>query len=96
MTEIGVRIALGATPRSVFGLLLWQTIRLTVAGMALGVACSLYLTGAIREVLFGVRPSDPLTVGLTAVGFLAIALLAAWRPARHAMRLDPVVALRAE
>jgi putative ABC transport system permease protein len=92
LTEIGVRIALGATPWSVFGILLWQT----VAGIALGVACSLELTGAIREVLFGVRPNDPLTLGLTAMGFLAIALLAAWRPARHAMRLDPVVALRAE
>ncbi len=96
LSEIGVRMALGATPWSVFGLLLWQTIRLTVVGVALGVACSLEMTGAIREVLFGVRPNDPLTLGLAAVGFLAIALLAAWRPARHAMRLDLVMALRAE
>jgi putative ABC transport system permease protein len=96
LTEIGVRIALGATPWSVFGLLLWQTVRLTVVGVALGIACSLEMTGAIREVLFGVRPSDPLTLGLAAVGFLAIALLAAWQPARHATRVDPVTTLRAE
>ena len=96
LNEIGVRMALGAAPWSVFRLLLWQTTRLAVTGVALGVACSLAMTGTIREVLFGVRPHDPLTLGLAAVGFLAIALLAAWRPARRAMRLDPVAALRAE
>lgn len=96
LNEIGVRMALGATPWSVFRLLLRRIIRLTVVGIALGVACSLEMTGAIREVLFGVRPNDPLTLGLAALGFLAITLLAAWRPARRAMRLDPVMALRAE
>lgn len=92
--EIGVRIALGAAERSVLGMVLGQGLRLTVAGVVLGLLGAAAATRAMTGMLYQVSPLDPLTFGLVAVGLVAVALFAAWLPARRAMRVDPVVALR--
>ena len=94
--EIGIRMALGAQQREVFALLLRQSVALIVFGIALGVATSAALTRFLASMLFDVRPTDPATF-LSVVFLLAgVAALACWIPARRAMRVDPIVALRYE
>jgi putative ABC transport system permease protein len=94
--EIGIRMALGAQQREVFALLLRQSVALIVFGVALGVATSAALTRFLSSMLFDVRPTDPATF-LSVVFLLAgVAALACWIPARRAMRVDPMVALRYE
>jgi putative ABC transport system permease protein len=94
--EVGVRMALGATPRRIFGLVLGQSVRLVLAGLALGMVASLALTRVMTGFLYGVNPTDPLT--FAGVGFLliAVALLAGYVPAKRASKVDPLVALRSE
>jgi len=94
--EMGVRMALGATRANIFGLVLGQSLRLVLTGLALGVAASLALTRVMTGFLYGVTATDPLT--FLAVGMLLIAtgLLAGYFPARRAARVDPMVALRSE
>ena len=93
--ELSVRMALGATRGEVIRLVLGRSLRLLVVGTALGLAGSLALTRVLASLLFGVRPTDPLTfTGVTAVLF-AVALLASYLPARRAARADPARALRA-
>jgi len=94
--EIGVRIALGARPRSVLALVVGHSLRLSLAGIALGVIAALWLAPAIESQLFGVRPRDAATLAAAAGGLLAIALLASYIPARRATRVDPLTALRTE
>jgi putative ABC transport system permease protein len=94
--EIGVRIALGATPRNVLLLVLGKGMLLVVAGVGAGLLGALALSQLIANLLFGVSPMDPLTyVGLPLI-LAGVALLACWIPARRAMRVDPMVALRYE
>jgi len=94
--EIGVRIALGARPGSVLRLVLGPLLRLSVAGIALGVAGALWLGPYVEAQLFGIRPRDAVTLAAVAFALLAIAALASWIPARRATRVDPLTALRAE
>jgi predicted permease len=94
--EIGVRMALGATPESVFRLTVGQGLRLSALGIGFGILAAVGLTRLIRNMLVGVTPSDPVTFLVMAGLFFAIAALASWLPARRAARLDPAVALRDE
>jgi predicted permease len=94
--ELGVRMALGASPRQILALLLKQGARLVAAGLLFGLAGAWALTRAMTHMLVGVSPSDPITYISVAVLLSFITLLACWIPARRAMRVDPMVALRYE
>ena len=92
--ELGIRIALGAEPRDVFGLVLRQGAILAVSGVFIGLAACFALTRALSSQLFGVSPTDPLTFAAVAILLMLVALLACYLPARRAMRTDPLTALR--
>jgi putative ABC transport system permease protein len=94
--EIGIRMALGAERRRVLALILRQGLTLAAAGIAIGLPASLLVGRVLRSSLFGVTTADPATLVLIPLGLLAVALLAAWLPARRATRVDPMVALRNE
>src|SRR5688572_742457 len=94
--EIGVRIALGATPASVVTLILRQGFKLAAFGLALGLAASLAVTQLLKSVLFKTSPFDPISFAAVAIVLSAIGALACWLPARRATRVDPMCALRAE
>ena len=92
--EIGIRMALGAQSVDVFRLVLSNGLRLIVAGLAIGLVLSLMLTRFLRTILFGVGATDAITFIGVAILLTAVALLACYIPARRAMRVDPMVALR--
>ena len=92
--EIGVRVALGASPGSVLQLILAQGMLLALAGVAIGVIGAAILTRSMDAVLFGIEPSDPWTFAQVVVVLLGAAALASWLPARRATAIDPLVALR--
>ena len=94
--EIGIRMALGAAPRDVLTLVLGQGLRLTLAGVGVGLAGAFALTGALSALLYGVSPRDPATVGAITLLLVLVAVAATWLPARRATRVDPTVALRSE
>jgi putative ABC transport system permease protein len=94
--ELGVRMALGASPLQILALLLRQGAQLVAAGLLFGLAGAWALTRAMSHMLVGVSPSDPLTYLSVAALLSFITLLACWIPARRAMRVDPMVALRYE
>ncbi len=94
--EIGIRIAVGAQHDDVIRLVLGQGMVIAGVGLAAGLAVSLALTRLMHSVLFGVSPHDPATFAAAAVVVAAVALVATWLPARRAMRLDPMRALRTE
>jgi putative ABC transport system permease protein len=94
--EIGVRMALGATPRSVFRLVLGHALRLVGAGVVIGLAAAAALTRLLETMLFETDPVDVWTFGLTAIVLIAVAVLASYIPARRGTRIAPVEALRAE
>jgi predicted permease len=94
--ELGIRMALGASPRQVLALLLKQGAQLVAAGLLFGLAGAWALTRAMSHMLVGISPSDPLTYLSVAALLSSITLLACWIPARRAMRVDPMVALRYE
>ena len=94
--EIGVRMALGATPAAVRALVFRQAVVLASAGLMIGLTVALLSTRVLRAQLFDVSPTDPVTLVATAVGLLVIAGLAAYLPARRATRIDPISVLRAE
>ena len=94
--EIGIRIALGARPRDVRMMVVFEGMRLTLIGVALGVAGALELTPLMGSLLFGVQASDPAVLASTALVLCTTALLATYIPARRATRVDPVMALRWE
>jgi putative ABC transport system permease protein len=95
-SEIGVRMALGATSREVFRLVLGDGLRLTAVGLVIGVAGSIAAGRWLKSLLYGVGSGDWLTTAATASMLLAVAMLACLLPARRAMRVDPMAALRAE
>jgi putative ABC transport system permease protein len=92
--EIGVRMALGAGPADILGLVLKEGLGLTLAGVGLGLAASLGFTRLLGSLLFGVSATDPLTFAAAAVVLAATALLACYVPAHRGMRLQPIRALR--
>jgi ABC-type antimicrobial peptide transport system permease subunit len=92
--EIGVRVALGATPRSVLGLVVGQGMTLAIIGVVAGVAGALVLTRVMAAVLYEVRATDPATFAIVVLVLLATAFVASWLPAQRALRIDPVQALR--
>jgi predicted permease len=94
--EIGVRLALGAGERQIFRMVVGETLALAAAGLVIGGAGAIALGRAIGGMLFGVPPADAVTFGGTAALLVTVAFLAAWLPARRAMRVDPMAALRAE
>jgi ABC-type antimicrobial peptide transport system permease subunit len=94
--EIGIRLALGATTGAVLRLILTQGLKLTLSGVALGLAAAFGLTRWMKTVLYGVGTTDPLTFAVVALLLTAVALLACWIPARRATKVDPLVALRCE
>ncbi len=94
--EIGVRMALGAAPAGVFGLMIGYGLRLSAAGIAAGLMAALLLTQAMTSMLVGIKPTDPVTFAAMAALFFLIAAVATWIPARRAAALDPSAALREE
>jgi putative ABC transport system permease protein len=95
-SEIGIRMALGAGPGEVLRGILRQNLRPVIAGLIGGIAMALALTPLLRSLLFGVKPYDPITFVLLAGFLLAVAIFACYVPARRAMRVDPLIALRYE
>jgi ABC-type antimicrobial peptide transport system permease subunit len=94
--EIGIRMALGAHHRDVLGLIVGRAVVLALTGGALGVVAAIGLTRYLAELLYNVRPVDPLTFGAVIVALVIVAIVACYIPARRAMRVDPMVALRNE
>ena len=94
--EIGIRMALGAPPRDVLGLVLRRVAVVTAAGIVIGTGLALLLTRLLAALLYGVKPGDPMTFVTVAVLLGVIALVAGYIPARRATRIDAIAALRAE
>ena len=94
--EIGIRMALGAQRGDVLKLVLGQGVVMAGVGVGIGLAASLGLTRLMKQMIFGVTATDPLTLAGVSLLLTAVALLACYVPARRAMRTDPVVALRYE
>lgn len=94
--EIGVRMALGATPSEIAKLILGRAARWTFAGAALGLAASLAGARIVQSLLYHVMPRDPLALGVSLIVLISVAMVAAFVPARRAAAVDPMVALRHE
>jgi len=94
--EIGIRLALGAQQRQVSGMILRESTLIALTGIAAGLAAALVLTRAVKSMLYGIAPYDPLTLCGGATILLAVALAATWIPARRAASVNPIDALRNE
>jgi len=94
--EIGIRVSLGATRVDVLRLVFRQGMRLALAGLGMGAITAFALSGAMTRLVYGIKPTDPVTFVVVTILLLAIAILAIYFPARRATKVDPMVALRAE
>jgi predicted permease len=94
--EIGIRVALGATPAQVLRLIMSQGFALSVVGILIGAAMALASSRLLAGLLFGVGPRDPMTLAAVAMSLMAVAIVACWVPARRALRVEPTAALRYE
>ena len=94
--EIGIRIAMGAQPGDVLRLILGFGAKLAFVGVVIGVIAALALTQLMKTLLFGVTATDPETMAAVSITLIAVTLLACYIPARRAMSVDPVIALRSE
>ena len=94
--EIGIRVALGAARKDVLAMVLRQGLGVAVVGLAVGLLIAMMLNRTLKGLLVGVSTTDPLTLVVTAAVLLLVAVLACYVPARRAMRVDPMVALRFE
>jgi ABC-type antimicrobial peptide transport system permease subunit len=94
--EIGIRMALGAQPRDILKMVMVQSGRLIAAGVVAGIAFALILTRMMESLLYGVSSADPATFAGMSVFLAAVAFFACYIPARRAMRVDPMIALRYE
>jgi hypothetical protein len=94
--EIGIRMALGANPRGLRGRIVWQSLRVTIAGVIAGSLASGVAVRAITHFVPALDPPSTVAVGLNGGMLLAVAMLAAWLPAQRASAVDPLVALRAD
>lgn len=94
--ELGIRMALGAKPNNVLGLILRDGVTMAGAGLALGVVAALGLTRLLSAMLFEISSADPETYAIVLALLSAVALAACWIPARQAARVDPIVVLRSE
>src|SRR5262245_8285457 len=94
--EIGVRMALGARSRDILRMVTGQGLKLTLAGLALGMAGALALTRVMAPLLYGVTPTDPPTFILISLSLAGASMLACWIPSRRATKVDPMIALRCE
>jgi predicted permease len=92
--EIGVRSALGAQPRDIVGLVVWQSLRIAGAGLAAGLLCAFWLAGTLRNFLYGLTPHDARTFAEVALLLIAVSAIASYIPALRAARVDPVKVLR--
>jgi ABC-type antimicrobial peptide transport system permease subunit len=94
--EIGIRMALGAEARDILKLVSRQGLRLVIVGLSVGLLAAWALTRGMAKLLIGVSATDPLTYAMVALLLCAVTLFACWIPARRALRVDPMVALRYE
>jgi putative ABC transport system permease protein len=94
--EIRIRVALGAPPASVLRLVLRQGLLLVSVGLGLGVAGAVAITRVIRTFLWGITPTDPVTFMIVSAALAVLALVACYVPARRALKIDPIIALRIE
>jgi putative ABC transport system permease protein len=94
--EIGIRVALGASSGSILGTVFRETLILASIGLAIGLPCALAASHLIGHMLFGVSANDPATLGAVALALAAVAAMAGYVPARRAVRVDPMIALRHE
>lgn len=94
--ELGVRLALGASPRALRRMVVRRSLLVVCAGLALGLPMAYFATKSFAHLLFGVRPTDPAITIVTGAIILATGMLAAYVPARRAGRVDPLVALRTD
>jgi putative ABC transport system permease protein len=94
--EIGIRLALGAQRQNILRMVLRQGLTLAIIGAAVGFVCGLIVSHLMAGLLYGVRPTDPVTFAAVALLLIGVAALACYIPARRAIRVDPLVALRYE